>query len=179
MIRLVAVCVVASLATLSGTYLHRRQIESDPAEQSKIEPVAEQSTLVFETELLAAPLISKGQLRGFFFLRLGYKLNPTKRIWAASPDLMIADGFYEFAGSLKSSPLDDLKELDVDAMISSIKGSVRQGGATPMFDEVFLLQLDYFDSDDVRKKSIERRLVLAEKSGDDRKTSETHPAPAH
>lgn len=180
MVKLILLALSVTVATLAGSYGQRKFAQStqghDPAAERSGQPG---HASLQETELLAIPVISEGDLQGFFFLRLAYAPDAGLAQTTVSADLLISDSFYMFAANNPAYRLPDLNHVNIDALTSGLKDVVNRHAGAPLIEDVYLTQLDYFASADVRKKSIERRLVLQEPKAKEPATADAHAAPAH
>jgi hypothetical protein len=186
MVKLIVLALGVCAATLAGGYA-QKQFVAAPTEHITEGGHGAQSAdqVPTETDLLALPVIGNGELDGFFFLRLAYTSNP-----AASPvstDLLVTDGFYRFAAGAPEAEPDGFRKIDVDGVAEGIKSAVNALSKKTVISDIFVTQIDYFAGADVRKKSIERRLVLKEETarkaapvnGHAEPAEAGHAAPAH
>jgi hypothetical protein len=163
MVKLVVLGLSVCLATLAGSYAQKHFGAAPKADNSENEhsPSASNPVLT-ETDLLAVPVIANGELEGFFFLRLAYVPDAVSS--GIPADLLLADGFYQFAAQSAAVHRASVKKLDIEAIAQEVKSSVNAHNPKPLISDIFVTQIDLFASADVRKKSIERRLVLKEET---------------
>jgi hypothetical protein len=177
MVKLFVLGLAVSAATLAGSYAQKHFSAAPKVDTGESGHGAEGSNSVLtETDLLAVPVIANGELEGFFFLRLAYASNAdSSRIPA---DLLLADGFYQFAAQRSPVQKAGVEKLDIDEIAQRVKTSVNAYGDMPVISEIFVTQVDLFASADVRKKSIERRLVLKQEPAKKAPVDDSHAAPA-
>jgi hypothetical protein len=178
MVKLMVLALGVCAATLAGSYAQKHFAAAPKADGGENgHSPASSNPVLTETDLLAVPVIANGGLEGFFFLRLAYASNTnSSRIPA---DLLLADGFYQFAAQTAAVHKADVKMLDIDAIAREVKTSVNAHNPKPLISDIFVTQIDFFTSADVRKKSIERRLVLKEDTARNAPADGTHAAPAN
>jgi hypothetical protein len=177
MVKLMVLALGVWAATLAGSYAQKHFAAAPKADGGENgHSPGGSSAVLTETDLLAVPVIANGELEGFFFLRLAYASSTdSSRI---PTDLLLADGFYEFAA--QSSPVHKagVEKFDIDAIAQKVKSSVNALRAKPVISDIFVTQIDLFASADVRKKSIERRLVLKEETAKKASVDGSHSAAA-
>jgi hypothetical protein len=177
MVKLMVLALGVCAATLAGSYAQKHFAAAPKADggENGHSPGGSNAVLT-ETDLLAVPVIANGGIEGFFFLRLAYVSNTdSSRIPA---DLLLADGFYHFAAQSAAVHRADVKMLDIDAIAREVKTAVNAHNPKPLISDIFVTQIDFFSSADVRKKSIERRLVLKEETAKKAPVDGGHAAPA-
>lgn len=173
MMKQLGLCLSICLATLFGNYYYLNFSSKADETRKGGSGHADAAPLMAETELLAAPVISGGLLQGFFFVRVAYSVNVAEIKGLGIPmDLIIDDSFYFYVANNPSYRFPELDEIDVAKLVDGIKSSANELAGRPVVENVYLSQVDFFSSKDVRKKSIERRQTL--KSADVEK-----PKPAH
>jgi hypothetical protein len=126
-----------------------------------------------ETDLLAAPAIAEGSLKGFFFLRLVYEVDAREASkLGASLNLLAADSFYSFLMRGKTAfAIHDSDEME--ALTHGLQAAANELAGLPLVKQIYLTQADFFADDEARKASVERRKLL--KADDGKKPK---PAPA-
>jgi hypothetical protein len=177
MVKLIVLALGVCAATLAGGYAQKQFMAMPKAHAGESGHGSEASSAVLtETGLLAVPVIANGGLEGFFFLRLAYAADTGSSQIPA--DLLLADGFYQFAAQSSSAHKAGGEKLDIDAVAQEVKTSVNKHAGKPVISDIFVTQIDFFASADVRKKSIERRLVLKEETAKRAPADGGHAAPA-
>lgn len=176
MVKLFLLALSVSAATLAGSYA-QRQFRPAPHGSVVVDVHGKdgKAAALTETELLAFPVISNGEIEGFFFLRLAFAFDAAANRSHVPADVILSDGFNSFAASHSA----DDRQLDVDAVAEGVKAAVNKLAGAPLISEIYLTQIDYFAGADVRKKSIERRLALKEPEKKQAPADGGHGAPAH
>jgi hypothetical protein len=177
MVKLVVLALSVSAATLAGSYAQKQFAAATLGVAGETGHAKEGSSSVLtETDLLVLPVIANGELAGFSFLRLAYTANPASSSFP--PDLLLSDGFYQFAVKAPVSGQNGFGEVNVDEVAEGVKLAVNAVAGKPVISDIFVTQIDFFASADVRKKSIERRLVLKEEPAKETHADDSHSAPA-
>jgi hypothetical protein len=180
MVKLFVLALAVCAATLAGSYA-QRNLAPIAKESAGYGAQGDDGTAVAltETELLAFPVISEGEIEGFFFLRLAYAIKPASGYSAVPGDLLVADSFHMFAANHPAYRQQGPGQIDIEGVTKGVEAAVNTLAGAPMIREIYLTQYDYFASADVRKKSIERRLVLQEPAAKKAPMPNPHAAPAH
>ncbi len=180
MVKLFVLALAVCAATLAGSYAQRSLA---PAAQESLSAGAHgddgKAAALTETGLLAFPVIADGEIEGFFFLRLAYAIDPALGHSAVSGDLLVADSFHMFAANHPAYRQQGPGQIDIEGVTKGVEAAVNTLAGAPVIREIYLIQFDYFASSDVRKKSIERRLVLQEPAAKKAPPTDAHVAPAH
>lgn len=180
MVKLVVMALAVCAATLAGSYAQRNfaaAMQESPG--SGAHGNDGKAPALMETGLLAFPVISGGEIEGFFFLRLAYAVDPALGHSAVPGDLLVADSFHMFAAKHPAYRQQGLGQIDVDSVTEGVKAAMHTLAGAPVTQEIYLTQFDYFASADVRKKSIERRLALKEPTAPKSPGEGSQAAPAH
>jgi hypothetical protein len=170
MLKLAALSLLVCAGGLSGFYasaLHRAPAGSDT------DPAAAPQISSIETDLLAAPSIAEGSLKGFFFLRLVYEVDAREASkLGVGLNLIAADSFYDFLMRGKAAfSIHD--SGDMQTLTHGLQAAANELAGLPLVKQIYLAQADFFAGDEARKASVERRKLL---KADDGKKPE--PAPA-
>jgi hypothetical protein len=177
MVKLIVLAFSICAATMAGSYA-KKQFTATPEVETgeKGDSNEGSNSPLTETDLLALPVIVDGELAGFFFLRLAYTSNPVST--SVPAELLLSDGFYQFAASAPEASQSGMGKLEIDEVAQGVKSAVNRLTYKPVISDIFVTQIDYFASADVRKKSIERRLVLKEETAKKAPAANGHAAPA-
>jgi hypothetical protein len=170
MLRLTALSLLVCAAGLSGFYAG--SFPRSPA-GNDTDPAAAPQTSSIETDLLAAPAIAEGSLKGFFFLRLVYEVdaNQASKL-GIGLNLIAADSFYDFllAGKTAFAIHDS---TGMETLTDGLQAAANELAGLPLVRQIYLTQTDFFAGDEARKASVERRKLLKAEDG-----KKPKPAPA-
>jgi hypothetical protein len=176
MVKLIVLALSVTAATLAGNYAQKRLASTPNENADQKSPDAKSvDRALTETDLMALPVIVDGALDGFFFLRLAYTATSSSSLPA---DLLLSDSFYQFAVNANKAGPGGLAKMDIDEVAEGVKSAVNDAVGKPVISDIFVTQFDFFASADVRKKSIERRLVLKEEPAKKTAANDGHGAPA-
>jgi hypothetical protein len=179
MVKLLVLALSVCAATLAGSHAQRNFASVlQEGKSSGAHDNQGGGPSLTETGLLAFPVITQGEIEGFFFLRLAYAVDAAQSRMPVPDELLLADGFHIFSANHPAYRQPDLQKIDIDGVADGVKAAVNAVAGAPLLAEVYITQLDYFASADVRKKSIERRLALKEPAKQ-AAPANTHGAPAH
>jgi hypothetical protein len=170
MLKLTALSLLVCAAGLSGFYAG--SVPRAPAGSGN-DPAAAPQISSMETDLLAAPSIMDGSLKGFFFVRLVYEVDAKEASkLGAGLNLIAADSFYDFLlGGKTDFAIHDSGEME--ALTLGLQAAANELAGLPLVKQIYLTQADFFAGDEARKASVERRKLL--KADDGKKPK---PAPA-
>jgi hypothetical protein len=170
MLRLTALSLLVCAAGLSGFYAG--SFPRSP-EGSDTDPAAAPQISSIETDLLAAPAIAQGSLKGFFFLRLVYEVDAKEASrLGIDVKLIAADSFYDFLLRGETAlAIHDSAEMQ--ALTLGLQTAANHLAGLPLVRQIYLTQTDFFAGDEARKASVERRKLLKAEDG-----KKPKPAPA-
>jgi hypothetical protein len=158
MLRLAGLSVLVCAAGLSGFYSGSRTraaagIDAGPASAPAL-------TVSIETDLLAAPSIASGSLKGLFFLRLVYEMDAKEASkLGIGLNLIAADSFYDVL--LRGATAYSIHDTaGIDGLTHDLQAAANELAGRPLVREAYLTQVDYFAGDEARKASVERRKLL-------------------
>jgi hypothetical protein len=162
MLRLASLSILVCAAGMSGFYTG--SLPRAPA-GGKAGLAAAPQIKSIETDLLAAPAISDGSLKGFFFLRLVYEVDANEASKLGMDlNLIAADSFYDFLLRRKVAyTIHDGAEMDT--LTHGLQTAANELAGLPLVKDIYLTQVDYFAGDEARKASVERRKLLKTEDG--------------
>lgn len=175
MVKFVVLGLSICVATLAGSYAHKHFADTQKGDVGKAGHDAKDAGTLNETDLLALPVIVDGELDGFFFLRLAYTSEPISS--SIPTDLLLTDGFYQFTAKAAAGRPKGFAKVDIDDVAEGVKLAVNALAGKTVLSQIFVTQIDFFAGNDVRKKSIERRLVLKEGQAKQAQVGDAHAAP--
>ncbi|KFB09164.1 hypothetical protein [Nitratireductor basaltis] len=111
------------------------------------------------TGVISVPVVSDGQVSGYFLARLVYTVEPEKlKKLSVPPEVLFVDQLH---AHLYSNPQIDYsrhKELDLDAMRDGIRDSINERVGDKLVHDVLVEQIDYLGKDEIRDNAMRRRI---------------------
>ncbi|MCX7303240.1 MAG: hypothetical protein NTV73_02720 [Hyphomicrobiales bacterium] len=112
-----------------------------------------------KTEIVSVPVLSDGQINGYFLTRLVYMVEPDKIAKLSVPaETLIVDQVYSYIFGNRDLDFVNHETLDLDAFRAGIRDQINKKVGEDVIHEVLIEQVDFLSKEEIRDNAIRRKM---------------------
>lgn len=111
-----------------------------------------------KTDVISVPVMSRGEVHGYFLARLVYTVKPEELKKLSIPAApLISDQVYTYLYANPQIDFSKKDNLDLDAFRASLRDGLNQRLGTDLVHDVIVEQIDFLSKEDIRDNTLRRR----------------------
>lgn len=133
-----------------------------------------------KTDIVSVPVLSEGQIDGYFLTRLVYTIEPEKAARLSVPaEALIVDQVYSYVYGNPDLDFASHETLDLDAFRAGIRKKINDKIGEELIHDVLVEQVDFLTKDEIRDNTIRRRMQAGQTAREMAKGFKEPPTPLH